>query len=114
MRAALHAGGCVIAGAAGVGKSRLADEAASALDGADVMRVLATASATTVPFGAFGHLMEAEPGRLGVAIPRFVALLRARYRDPGRRSSSTTRTCSTAAPPRSSWRWRRPAPRGSS
>ena len=32
-----------------------------------------------MPFGAFGHVMEAEPGRLGVAIPQFVAMLRARF-----------------------------------
>lgn len=55
----------VLTGAAGVGKSRLAAEAASA-DGATPVRVTATADAAHVPFGAFGPLL---PGALPDANP---------------------------------------------
>ena len=76
VKSAMLAGGCVIAGAAGVGKSRLAEEAAASAGGT-VLRALATASAATVPFGAFGHLVDAVPGRLG------------------RRSRSSSRRCAS-------------------
>jgi DNA-binding CsgD family transcriptional regulator len=52
-------GGFVIAGAAGVGKSRLAAEAAKAvaLKGARTAHVVATRAASTIPFGAFAPLL---------------------------------------------------------
>ena len=43
------------------------------------MRVLATASATTIPFGAFGHLMDGDHRSPGLVIPRFVTMLRTRF-----------------------------------
>ena len=73
----MGAGGCVIAGAAGVGKSRLAAEAAGT--GGEVLHVLATASAATVPFGALSHLLPARFGEAGAAIPEFLEHLRNAY-----------------------------------
>ena len=78
--AAVRRGGCVIAGAAGVGKSRLAQEAATR-SGGQVLRVLATASAATIPFGAFGHLLPEGDGTSGAVIPALIAALRARHGD---------------------------------
>ena len=54
VRAAIDNGGCVVAGAAGVGKSRLAAEAVGERPS---IRVLATQSAAAVPYGAFAHLL---------------------------------------------------------
>lgn len=77
-RSALERGGCLIAGVAGVGKSRLAAEAASR-SGAPVERVLATASARALPFGAFSHLLATSTGR--PEIPAFIRILRERHPD---------------------------------
>jgi DNA-binding SARP family transcriptional activator len=55
---ALAERGCAIVGAAGVGKSRMAAEAARLAAGdAGVERVIATESARALPFGAFAHLL---------------------------------------------------------
>jgi DNA-binding CsgD family transcriptional regulator len=58
VRTALDHGGCVIAGPAGVGKSRLAADAAAGM-GPDrtLIRVVATGAARTIPFGAVSHLL---------------------------------------------------------
>lgn len=71
-------GGCVIAGMAGVGKSRLAAEVASAIHG-PVERVLATSSARTLPFGAFSHLLASADIAGRPEIPSFIASLRERF-----------------------------------
>lgn len=78
MRAALASGGCVLAGPAGVGKSRLAADAlrVEAERGRPVVRVVATASAATMPFGAFAHLLPPGPQATIPGIPDFLALLR--------------------------------------
>lgn len=78
---ALARGGCVIAGAAGVGKSRLAAEVAARTTGS-VERVVATSSAAKLPFGAFSHLL-ASVGISGSVIPAFLSELR--ERGPGGR-----------------------------
>lgn len=62
-------GGYVIAGPAGVGKSRLAAEAAKAVArrGSATAHVVATRAASTIPFGAFAPLLpELEPGSGGL------------------------------------------------
>ncbi len=53
-------GGIVLAGASGVGKTRLAATLADALerDGDDVIRLVATRSAASLPLGAFGPLLS--------------------------------------------------------
>jgi DNA-binding NarL/FixJ family response regulator len=72
--AALDGRGCVIAGPAGVGKSRLAADSADGLGPERaVVRVVATAAAATIPFGAVSHLL---PGGATPAIADFVAALR--------------------------------------
>nr|BFE88972.1 hypothetical protein GCM10020093_115730 [Planobispora longispora] len=53
------AGGIVVAGAAGVGKSRLVAQAVRDLGG--VAWVRATAAAAEIPFGAFAHLLPPAP-----------------------------------------------------
>lgn len=73
MAAGLARGGCVVAGAAGVGKTRLAAEAVARSRAATV-HVLATASAAALPFGAFGHLLPANAA--GGSIPEYLAHLR--------------------------------------
>jgi DNA-binding NarL/FixJ family response regulator len=66
--ASLPAGGCLIVGAAGVGKSRLAAAvAADAAAGSEVVHVTATESAAAVALGAFSHLLP--PVRAGSASP---------------------------------------------
>ncbi len=71
---ALHGRGCVVAGRAGVGKSRLATDAAGALGRErTLVRVVATAAAGKIPFGAVSHLL---PGSSTPAIGDFVAALR--------------------------------------
>ena len=57
-------GGVVIAGDAGVGKSRLAREAASKLAalGAVVERVFASRAAASIPLGAFGQMVVSGEG----------------------------------------------------
>jgi hypothetical protein len=70
-------------GAAGVGKSRLAAEAARlAAGGAAVERVIATESARGLPFGAFSHLLPADPAAAASPIPAAIGALR--ERSPGR------------------------------
>ena len=69
--AGTESGGVVIAGAAGVGKSRLAREVASTLaDGHAVEWVQASRAAASIPFGAFGQIVvlddNHERGRLGL------------------------------------------------
>ncbi|MFI7464099.1 LuxR C-terminal-related transcriptional regulator [Nonomuraea sp. NPDC049646] len=62
VRAALRSGaGAMIAGEAGVGKSRLAAQALAGLDGYEVVRVLGTETASTIPFGAFAHVLTGPP-----------------------------------------------------
>lgn len=70
----LEKGGCVIAGPAGVGKSRLAAELADR-SRAPVLRILATEAASSIPFGAFGHVASGSglSDHLGV-IRRFGGL----------------------------------------
>jgi DNA-binding CsgD family transcriptional regulator len=71
---ALAGRGCVVAGSAGVGKSRLAGDAAATLGRSrTVVRVVATAAAATIPFGSVSHLL---PGGTAPTIADFVAVLR--------------------------------------
>ena len=74
VRSALDGRGCVIAGPAGVGKSWLAADAARQL-GSDrtLVRVVATAAAATIPFGAVSHLL---PGGGPPSISDVIAALR--------------------------------------
>jgi len=57
------AGGVVIAGSAGVGKTRLAREAAelAAARGDAIEWARATRAAASIPLGAFGALLPATP-----------------------------------------------------
>ncbi|MGV9382945.1 LuxR C-terminal-related transcriptional regulator [Nonomuraea sp. NPDC003707] len=59
IRSAVEAGGAVVAGPAGAGKSRLAAEALSGAG--DVTWILATAAASDLPLGAMAHLLPAQP-----------------------------------------------------
>jgi hypothetical protein len=59
IRSALSTGGAVVAGPAGVGKSRLAAEAVAGAS--DLVRVLATAAASDIPLGAMTHLLPPHP-----------------------------------------------------
>ncbi|MFG6201869.1 LuxR C-terminal-related transcriptional regulator [Nonomuraea sp. JJY05] len=59
IRSAVEAGGAVVAGPAGAGKSRLAAEVLSGTG--DVARVLATAAASDLPLGVMAHLLPAQP-----------------------------------------------------
>jgi DNA-binding SARP family transcriptional activator len=80
---ALAEHGCAIVGAAGVGKSRLAAEAARlAAGGAVVERVIATESARGLPFGAFSHLLPADPAAAASPIAAVIGAVR--ERSPGR------------------------------
>lgn len=56
--------GLLIAGAAGVGKSRLLREAIAALDQHHVEYAVATHSAQALPFGAFSHLLPEDIGHV--------------------------------------------------
>lgn len=78
VRAALDAGGCVVAGPAGIGKSRLAAEAVAERP---VIRVLATQSAAALPYGAFAHLLQPGSQRTTDVIPAFIQMLRAEHAD---------------------------------
>ncbi|NUW44491.1 LuxR C-terminal-related transcriptional regulator [Nonomuraea rhodomycinica] len=63
VREALRArAGVMIVGESGVGKSRLAAQALSGLGGYGVVRALGTATAATIPFGAFAHALTGPPG----------------------------------------------------
>lgn len=55
----------VVAGPAGVGKSRLADELADAAEAAGwtVVRARGSRAAATIPLGALAHLLPDDPGR---------------------------------------------------
>lgn len=62
VREALRSGaGAMIAGEAGVGKSRLAAQTLAGLDGYEVVRVLGTETASMIPFGAFAHVLTGPP-----------------------------------------------------
>jgi DNA-binding CsgD family transcriptional regulator/tetratricopeptide (TPR) repeat protein len=62
VRGALESGaGMMIAGAAGVGKSRLAAHTLAGLDGYAVVRALGTETAAMIPFGAFAHVLTGPP-----------------------------------------------------
>ncbi|WP_203882886.1 LuxR C-terminal-related transcriptional regulator [Planotetraspora kaengkrachanensis] len=63
IRSALNTGGAVLAGPAGVGKSRLAAEAVMGEVGepGGLVRVLATAAASGIPLGAMAHLLPPHP-----------------------------------------------------
>jgi hypothetical protein len=61
LRSFLAAGrSVVVAGPAGIGKSRLVDEALVGHTGAAVVRVAATAAAMGIPLGAFGSLLSLQ------------------------------------------------------
>ncbi|WP_302893190.1 LuxR C-terminal-related transcriptional regulator [Actinomadura luzonensis] len=62
VREALASGtGVMIAGEAGVGKSRLAAHALAGLKGYAVVRALGTETAAMIPFGAFAHVLTGPP-----------------------------------------------------
>jgi hypothetical protein len=86
--------GAALVGPVGVGKSQLADTAAErfAADNpsAQIARIVGTASARIVPFGALAHLIDVADA--GTATD----LLRAARAS----SSSTTRMTWTSSPPR--------------
>ncbi|MFG1961982.1 LuxR C-terminal-related transcriptional regulator [Nonomuraea sp. NPDC049028] len=64
--------GVMIAGDAGVGKSRLAAQALSGLEGYGVVRALGTETAAAIPFGAFAHALT-EPPSSGENLLRWAA-----------------------------------------
>ncbi|MEV4802769.1 LuxR C-terminal-related transcriptional regulator [Nonomuraea sp. NPDC049421] len=62
VRDALRSGtGMMIAGSAGVGKSRLAAQALHGLRGYGVVRAQGTETASMIPFGAFAHVLTGPP-----------------------------------------------------
>ena len=65
LRAAAEERGVVIAGAAGVGKTRLAAEVAGGLEGSGsvVLRATGTAAGSALPLGAFAPLLPGMPDR---------------------------------------------------
>jgi predicted ATPase len=70
---ALDGGGVIVTGAAGVGKSRLAREAAER-SGLSVFWVVATTAARTIPFGAFSALLPVD--LVGASASRVELLIR--------------------------------------
>ncbi|MEV0613518.1 LuxR C-terminal-related transcriptional regulator [Nonomuraea sp. NPDC050404] len=84
VRESLRSGaGMMIAGAAGVGKSRLAAQALTGSTGYAVVRAQGTATSSMIPFGAFAHVLTGPP-RSGENLLRWAARhLLARARDRG-------------------------------
>lgn len=76
VRAAVADRGCVVAGVAGVGKSRLAREA---VGDRPAIEVLATQSASAVPYGAFAHLFQTGVHGPTDIIPAFIHRLADEY-----------------------------------
>ncbi|MFC7103275.1 AAA family ATPase [Nonomuraea rubra] len=73
VREALRSGaGMMIAGAAGVGKSRLAAHALAGQQGCVVVHALGTETASMIPFGAFAHVLTGPP-RTGENLLRWAA-----------------------------------------
>lgn len=69
VRTALDGRGCVIAGPAGVGKSRLASDASRQLGpGRTVVRVVGTTAAAPIPFGAVSHLVPGGAPTIGEVV----------------------------------------------
>jgi DNA-binding CsgD family transcriptional regulator len=64
------AAGVILAGAAGVGKTRLASELLTRVEaaGARVVRVIATRAGAGIPLGAFASLLPAEPPGRGAGV----------------------------------------------
>src|SRR5436190_265448 len=62
-----EAGGLIVAGEPGVGKTRLASEIAASASDRDVRWVRATRSAASIPLGAFAALLPAPDGATGLA-----------------------------------------------
>jgi DNA-binding CsgD family transcriptional regulator len=58
VRAAVDAGGAVVSGEAGAGKSRLVAEAIHSLAGFTVVQATATRASETIPFGSFAHILD--------------------------------------------------------
>jgi len=69
------AGGAVLAGPAGVGKSRLAEQALRQLESPRwrLAQVRATRSAAGIPFGALGHLLPASGPPIGANVTGWAA-----------------------------------------
>ena len=74
--------GALLAGAAGVGKTRLLSEAIGSLDGYHVERATATRSAQQLPFGALAQLLpDGIPGDRADLLPVIGRTLRRRAGD---------------------------------
>ena len=66
----------MVAGPAGIGKSRLAAEAVRERP---AIRVLATQSAAAIPYGAFAHVLPPGSQRTTEIIPTFIQMVRAEH-----------------------------------
>jgi DNA-binding CsgD family transcriptional regulator/tetratricopeptide (TPR) repeat protein/type II secretory pathway predicted ATPase ExeA len=88
LEAVRRRGGVVLAGASGVGKTRLAREVVAAAEfaGAQAQWVAATRSAGTVALGAFAHLVPADAARADESQDRRALALDAIVRDLEHRS----------------------------
>lgn len=101
-------GGVVVAGPPGIGKSRLAREAAvRSAAGSPVTHIVATAAAATVPFAAVVQLLPPGAGR---SLDACSATPPRSWPGVAVWSWSTTRICSNRRARRSSTIWWRPAP----